>query len=44
VEEKWMKIKTVLNDMCENTIGYPEKKIRYGHQTTHGILLTRGGK
>jgi hypothetical protein len=26
VEEKWMKIKTVLNYICENTIGYPDKK------------------
>jgi hypothetical protein len=26
VEEKWMKIKTVLNDICENTTGYPDKK------------------
>jgi hypothetical protein len=26
VEEKWMKIKTLLNDICENTIGYPDKK------------------
>jgi hypothetical protein len=26
VEEKWMKIKTVLNDICENIIGYPYKK------------------
>jgi hypothetical protein len=26
VEEKWMKIKIVLNDICENTTGYPYKK------------------
>jgi hypothetical protein len=26
VEEKWMKIKTVLNGICENTIQYPYKK------------------
>jgi hypothetical protein len=26
VEQKWMKIKTVLNNICENTIRYPDKK------------------
>jgi hypothetical protein len=26
MEEKQMKIKTVLNDICDNTIGYPDKK------------------
>jgi hypothetical protein len=26
VEKKWMKIKTVSSDICENTIGYPDKK------------------
>jgi hypothetical protein len=24
VEEKWMKIKTVLNDICEDTLGYSD--------------------
>jgi hypothetical protein len=43
VEEKWMKIKSVLNDICENTTGY-QKKITYGYQTTYGIFFTRGGK
>jgi hypothetical protein len=26
VEEKWMKIKIVLNDICENTSGFPDNK------------------
>jgi adenine-specific DNA methylase len=42
VDEKWMKIKTVLNYICKNTLAIQTKRIRYGNQTKHGILLTRG--
>jgi hypothetical protein len=44
VEEKWMKIKIVLNYICENQLHIQTKKIRCGYQTTHGISLTRAGK
>jgi hypothetical protein len=39
VEEKWINIKSVLNDICEYTTGYPDKEISYGYHTTHRILL-----
>jgi hypothetical protein len=45
VEEKWMKIKTVLNDICKNSTGYPDKKDKiWKSDNTWNIIDKRQAK